>query len=320
MPSVFIPPKVHSSLSSPCSYITGTFKSSWHNLSICTDFTRITSIASDALELYYEPSCSKKAAHFFSHLVVGSLLLLPIINFVFFTALTCYEKEEILPEIKKEALPAPIPISLKEVGPSPAPKPSPGRSRVLERAQAIQQAEKALIEEKLHELYPVLDGKRANPVTIAQFQEIEENFTRQFFRLFPNETREPAFIGLRKKLEDSQDFFAPLYDDIEFIKSLYLNVSGRTPEERFKIAQVNLNTLYDFLNVQFSELHGEFYLEGNYKNDMQENIDNIPYVHIIKILFTCPVENFLNELEQCAWQLLSPINGERMAIRIDRQN
>lgn len=359
MSTGFISQEIRASLSSPCDYIIGTYQAAYYNFASSTDFNSIEERTNEIAEYVFdqdptEPACDLKLSHFFSHVAVGIILIIPIVNVILFACLACEKPEEEeeeftqdMPEIIIDTLPEPTPepIIVPKVKPtglpsrlstlvesdlSPKIKPeheihieiptSPLRnhrkstSRVMQRAIAIQENYTKSEFQKI--IGPDCNGKRTNEVSIGEFHQIENRFTRRFFRLFPNETKVAEFAKLRKKY-GSTDGLDPLYEDKKFIEPLFLNSPGYTPEVRFMDAEQNLNALYTYLENMFSHLNREFYLEGNYKNDMQRSKSEIPYIHIVEIMFTAPLEEFTAELEKINFVELSPLEGERIPIRVD---
>jgi hypothetical protein len=161
-----------------------------------------------------------------------------------------------------------------------------------------------------------LDGERSNPVTIAEFKEIEAAFTQEFFRLFPNETCDSQFASLRKRQEEESSLGIVLTDS-KYIESFILYTEGSTPEARFKRPTENLAALNQFIRDQYPHLMDNFYILGNFKNDMQNKIDAIPYIHIIKTLFRASLDEFLKELNRYKFVSINAMEGEKTPIRID---
>lgn len=292
----FISEEIYSQLSEPCGYIGGTFKAAWYNFTVSTDFDRIKgSKTADKIakstfsEPKIEPSFDLKARHFFSHILVGIALLIPILNFFIFIGLTQASEDKIQAQL-------------------PPKQPPRKATRVRRMTAAIQN-------KKEQKPAAPLDGKRSNPVSIQTFKALEKKVTENFYRLFPNETCDPSLIALRKKT-GSMDYFTPLQKDLQYIQALFLKVPGYTPEKRFSQAEPNLDVLFNFLDQRFPTLNKEFYLCANYKNDIQNLIDEIPYVNIIKSFFFYEPEQFLEELNHYTYTLLPEIKGERIPIQV----
>ncbi len=413
----YFPKKLYSHLDGSFDYFCGAYKAASYNFTISTQFEHISSSSSTndvADEIFDQPagdpSFDLKAKHFFSHILVGTLLLVPILNYFVFKGFESTDNSsmnnvptpiptipdqtshlpiplelssnepiklktetDIKPSLDNLQTPTPtiqdqtshLPISLElssdepikletettvkpieldgddspEEVPPELPKPALPRTNSNPRSRVIIEdtshmkklqrrnskvSQRALIFEQnklnhqqqvLDAALPVLDGERSNPVTIAEFKEIETSFTKDFFNLFPNETCDSKFASLRKRQEEES--LGVVFNDSKYIESLFLNTEGFTPEVRFKKANENLAALHQFILDLYPHLKDNFYILANYKNDMQKKIEEIPYVKIIKILFRASLEEFLKELNNYKFVEIPAMEGEKVAVRID---
>lgn len=358
----YFPKQLYIQINGTLDYIFRTYKAASHNFTISTQFEHISSSNSTndvAGEIFANnnepPSYDLKAKHFIKHVLVGTLLLVPVLNFFIFinyeshedtpvdtktndqvdlavdlsNIQTVYFDKDIAQNIpldtegnqSKEEVDAenqPLPRSNSRVTLQETPhmhKLKRRNSRVSERALLFEQNKLNHQQEKLDAALPILNGERSNSVSIAQFKEIEDSFTKEFFRLFPNETCNSRFASLRKRQEEES--IGVVFTDSKYIESLYLNTEGFTPEVRFKNATENLAALNQFILNQYPDLQDNFYILGNYKNDMQNKIDAIPYIHIIKILFRSSSEDFIKELNNYKFVQVEALQGEKIPIRID---
>lgn len=392
----YFPKQLYNDLDTSLDYFCGAYKAASHNFTVSTQFDHITSSGStsDVADNVFDdvkesPSFDLKAKHFISHVLVGAVLLVPILNFFVFKGFESHdativdvtptvpnpvtfasEIEQQIPltepvKIPLDVTPEPIVdktipldptpepiidntvnIPLDEVGddspedpPLEDPKPTSFRkdfnrhsrvvledthtmrqmkrrnSKVMQKAYAIEESKLMGQQQRLDAELPVLDGERSNPVTIAEFKEIESSFTKEFFRLFPNETRNSQFASLRKNQE--AESLGVVLDDSKYIESFILYTDGTTPEARFVRPTENLAALNQFIIDQYPTLKDKFYILGNFKNDMQNKIDAIPYISIIKNLFNAPLEAFLKELNQYKFVSIEAMEGEKTPIRID---
>lgn len=293
----YIPPSLLNTERNCDFYLTGPYLAGLHNIQVSIDFNSFQD------EQIFQPCL--KAKHFFSHITVGIVLfLIPIANVFLFISLLDSQRST-----RKSSPPlAPPPKEIVIIPTQP--------SKVQNKITFFQEVEYQAKKEKIAMHEKPLLGKKSNSMSILNLKQIETAIAGDFFRLFPNETRDSKLGNIRKKIGETA-VFHPDHSDREFIKSLYLNTAGRLPQDRFNLARKNLNTLNDYLNKRFSHLKNGFYLQGNYKNDMQKNIDNIPYIHLIKILFISSPEEFLNTLDKYSFVELKEVKGEKIPLRID---
>lgn len=351
----YFPTQLYNQLDGALDYFCGAYKAASYNFTVSTQFELISSSQKTndvAITVFEEPpSFDLKAKHFITHVLVGAVLLVPILNAFVFLGFES-EDEDDMPALENIPLDtpddhsnvildiddAPKTVQLpKDIEGNDSPeettesiKPAPRvtveasphmkrlqrrNSKVSQKALAIEQNKLNQQQEMLDAVSPVLDGERSNPVSVAELKKIETSFTETFFRLFPNETCNSEFSYLRKREED--DSSGVLYQDSKYIESLYLNTEGFTPEVRFKNANENLTALITHVEDQYKHLNGNFYLLGNFKNDMQNKIDAIPYIHIIKLLFRASPEEFLKELYNYKFVIIEALEGEKIPVRID---
>lgn len=374
----YFPKQLYNQLDGSLDYFYGAYKAASHNFTVSTEFSNLSSSSSiseiaDGIfaEITEGPSFDLKAKHFISHVLVGAILLVPILNVFVFMGFESNDDSnvDILPPLQN-ANPVDLDISIDISQPaivadkptentalvqqpieaevtgddspeqdtpvSPEPllfrRDSTSRSRVaLEDSPAIHRlkerknsrvSQRALVfeqnkfnhqQQQLDAALPILDGERSNPVSIAEFREIEASFTQEFFRLFPNETCDSQFAGLRKQQE--AESLGVVLNDSKYIESFILYTEGSTPEVRFKRPTENLAALNQFILDQYPNLN--FYILGNFKNDMQNKIDAIPYIHIIKILFRASLEEFMQELRKYKFVAIDAMEGEKTPVRID---
>lgn len=280
----FVSSDIISQISGPLDFIVGTYKTSWYNFEASVEFETNQVAKGVFSKVKDDVPCTQILAHFFSHILVGASLLIPILNFAVFAILFPDEESTITIPTPPLSTPTPTPT------PIPTPKPAP---------EALQK--------------PALDGKRNNPIPLAP---IERKVTEDFFRLFPNETCHAPFAGLRRLKGCEPEYYKPLSEDKEYIKQLFLNVPGYTPEVRFINATANLQNFSEFLHERFPKLNREFFLSANYRKDMQKGINEIPYINIIKTLFFYTPDQFLALINTYTYTQLPEISGERIAIQI----
>ena len=338
----YFPKELYNHLNGTYDYFCGAYKAASHNFTVSTDFEHMkvsTTTADVANEIFNQQDVltfDLKARHFFSHVLVGTILLVPILNVFVFMGFESSDADPLMPpeipslEPKESQKDLEGNHSPDESTPLEIPKPqsrvvledSPHMHRLKRRNSKV--SERALIFEKnklnfqqqqIDASLPITDGARCNPVTIAEFREIEAAFTQEFFRLFPNETCDSQFASLRKRQEEES--LGIVLTDSKYIESFILYTEGSTPEARFKRPQENLAALNQFIQNQFPEIKDNFYILGNFKNDMQNKIDSIPYIHIIKILFKVPLEEFKSELNRYKFVPIQAMPGEKTPVRID---
>ena len=346
----YFPKQLYNQLNGTLDYIYGAYKAASHNFTVSTQFEHLSSSGSTsdvADEVFSNqdeaPSYDLKAKHFIKHVLVGTLMLVPILNFFVFISFESNDDNPIHPlpipqnnqinDQTKKNVPDLEGNDSKEMGFTETPTLVRKNSRVIldetphmrqlkrrnsrvsERALIFEQNKLNHQQEKLDATLPVLDGERSNSVSINEFNKIETLFTQNFFRLFPNETCNSQFASLRKIQENNSNVV--LHDDSKYIESLYLNTEGFTPEARFINANENLVALEKFILNQYPHLKDNFYVLGNFKNDMQNTIDAIPYIHIIKILFRSSPEEFVKELNNYKYVQIKALEKEKTPIRID---
>lgn len=244
----------------------------------------------------------QKTKHFFKHIGVGSLLMIPLFNI--FLLIGLLPKKNTKAKVKEPTIHSKL---IEETIPIPF-------SPVKSARAAFQANREQELKDKLDSL--VLDGKRTGQFSFAESYAQTKEMTKTFFHYFPEETKAPQFISLKKK--KGEEDLAPLCDDIKFVEDLIIAL-GVTAEQRLRYANANFPSFINFLNQKFPELKGEFYLCGNYKNEIKDKARNIPYLEIIKDLFLSENDKFISLMQSYHYEVRTGPKDERTPIQINKR-